>query len=96
MEAVVATGYIPFACPEAISIAGDAAAAAATGLAEPDWYAAALAACAGDPAESMRLTLAVKLLRSTDFWPWRAEANAQSAGHSAARPEPRRRAAGGL
>lgn len=86
MEAVICTGYIPFACPEAIGFAGDAAAAAASGLTEPEWYADAVAACEGDRQETVRLRLAVRLLRATEFWPWHAEAPARPPTHSARSP----------
>jgi hypothetical protein len=73
MEAVIATGFIPFACPEAISVAGDAAAAACSGVSEPEWFRTALTARAGDPLEQDRLRMAVRLLRVTDLWPWHCD-----------------------
>jgi hypothetical protein len=88
MEAVLATGFIPLACPEAISIAGDAAVAAASGLTEPEWYPRAVAGCNGDTAERTRLDMAVRLLRGADLWPWGHEARREPQGttHDAAHP----------
>jgi hypothetical protein len=80
MEAVLATGFLPFACPDAIAIAGDAAAAAASGLTEPEWYAKAITACNADARERTRLEMAVRLLRAADFWPWRFREQAEANG----------------
>ena len=70
MRAVVDTKLIPFACPDAVTIAGDAARAAYEGLHEPDWYAAVYARHGSRPDGHNQLNLAVRLLKSAHLWPW--------------------------
>ena len=86
MEAVLATGFIPLACPEAVGIAGGAAAAAASGLTEPEWFVGAVAACGDDVDGRTALGMAVSLLKGAGLWPWSGDAAArpQAAGHDAA------------
>ena len=70
MRAVVDPKLSPFACPDAVTIAGDAARAAYEGLHEPDWYAAVYARQGSQPNGHNQLNLAVRLLKSANLWPW--------------------------
>lgn len=71
MAAVVATKLIPLACPDAVTVAGDAARAACEGQAEPDWYAATYSQHGWSHDGRAQLNLAIRLLRSADLWPWK-------------------------
>ena len=70
MAAVMATKLIPIACPDAVTVAGDAALAAHEGRAEPDWFAAAYGRQGVSPEGRTQLNLAIRLLRSAGLWPW--------------------------
>ena len=76
MQAVLRTRLVPLVCPEALTLAGDAAKAACEGLREAQWL--QLMGKQYDRASQSRVSLykAVRLLRTVGIWPWRTAARA--------------------
>jgi hypothetical protein len=70
MEAVVRTGFIPLACPDAVLVAGDAADALVCGRTEDEWYAEQHASRSGVRGGPRNLDAAIRILKSAGLWPW--------------------------
>lgn len=71
MSAALRTEFVPLACPEAVTLVGDATDAMLLGRSEDEWYAGECARRLEMRCDPRRLAAAVRLLRSAGLWPWR-------------------------
>ena len=74
MQAVLRTKLVPLVCPEALTLAGEAAKAACQGLKEGEWLQIKCKECDRLGESRVALYKAIRLLRTVSIWPWEAAA----------------------
>lgn len=70
MQAVLKTKLVPLVCPEALTMAGEAAKAACEGLEEGQWLQLKCRECDRLGESRIALYKAIRLLRTVGIWPW--------------------------
>lgn len=70
MEAVLGTKLVPLVCPDAVTLAGDAARAACEGREEGEWFQSVCRERERSGADRVALFKAVRLLKTVGIWPW--------------------------
>jgi hypothetical protein len=70
MQAVLKTKLVPLVCPEALTMAGEAARAACDGLEEGQWLRIKCKECDRLGESRIALYKAIRLLKTVGIWPW--------------------------
>jgi hypothetical protein len=84
MQAVLRTKLVPLVCPDAVTLAGEAARAACEGRAEGEWLQSVCRERDKSGEDRVALFKAVRLLKTVGIWPWALTAR-QGRGGAAAR-----------
>jgi len=70
MQAVLGTKLVPLVCPDAVTLAGEAARAACEGREEGEWLQAVCRERDRSGEDRVALFKAVRLLKTVGIWPW--------------------------
>lgn len=70
MQAVLRTKLVPLVCPDAVTLAGEAARAACEGLQEGEWLQGVCRERDRSGGDRVALFKAVRLLKTVGIWPW--------------------------
>ena len=70
MESAVRNELVPAVCPDAVSVAGEAARAAHLGLSEKEWRDGPSGARVRAGRGKDELDRAIRLLKAVELWPW--------------------------
>ena len=70
MQAVLRTKLVPLVCPDAVTLAGDAARAACEGREEGEWLQGVCKERDHSGQDRVALFKAVRLLKTVGIWPW--------------------------